>query len=76
MNKARRKKIETIIERLADLRADLDNIQDEENMSFESLPENMQQGERGQAMEDKVATINEAMDELDSAVEKLNEVIQ
>lgn len=76
MNKARRKRIETIVEKLTDLRAELDDIQDEERTALDSLPENMQSGEKAEKYEEVIDQIQEALDDLDQVTEKLNETIQ
>jgi hypothetical protein len=87
MNKARRKQldeffkqIEDVKEKLAhvpaldDLHSDLETLKDEEQESFDNLPEGLQGGERGQAIEAAVGALDEALDSLQEAVDKLSEL--
>lgn len=43
----------------------VDEVRDEEQETLENMPENMQGGERGQAMEEAVSTLEEASSELE-----------
>ena len=72
MNKARRKKLGEIIDQLEYLREDLDAVASEEREAYDNLPESLQEGDKGCAME-------EAADELDdicSEMEDLKDRIQ
>ncbi|HFL2835938.1 TPA: hypothetical protein ACGWV8_002566 [Pseudomonas aeruginosa] len=51
MNKARRKQLAEIAEQLQELRDRIEQLQEEEQEGFDNLPEGLQQGERGQVME-------------------------
>lgn len=69
MNKIRRKKLEevrTLIEKVDGL---LQEIRDDEQEAFDNLPEALQGGERGEAMEAAM----DAMDEVLSDLEGVNE---
>ncbi len=76
MNKDRRKRIEEVIKTLETIewenaKGDLETIRDEEREAFENLHENMQGGERGQAMEaaaDNLDTALEGFDEIESGI--------
>lgn len=86
MNKARRKAISDLIDRLDtlkgladEIRSDLEAIKDEEREAFENLSESFQGSDRGQAMEAAADALEEAvgaLDEIggnvDQAVESLN----
>ena len=86
MNKARRKAIANLIDRLDtlkgvadEIRSDLETIKDEEREAFENLSESFQEGDRGQAMEaaadaleEAVGAIDEIGDSIDQGIEHLN----
>jgi len=80
MNKARRKAIDELYNRLATLQTELENlsnaddmkdtaetIRDEEQEYFDNMPDSLQQGEKGQQA-------SEAADNLTTAFDKLSEV--
>ncbi len=67
MNKQRRKEIEAIATRIKEVKSDLETLADEESDGFENMPESLQDGDRGQA-------IQEAMENLEYAYGSLDEV--
>lgn len=75
MNKQRRKMIADVVERLEAAKSDLEMIRDEEQEAFDNMPEGLQGSERGEAMEEGIYQIEEAMDGLDSALDSLQEVM-
>lgn len=68
MNKIRRKNLQTIIDRLEDIKADLEEITYEEEEYRDNIPENLQGSE-------KYERADEACDNLNDAAGTLNEVI-
>ena len=68
MNKARRKQLSEIAELLQELNERVELLRDEEQDAFDSLPESLQQGERGQGME-------LAVEKMDAAIESIGESI-
>lgn len=76
LNKARRKLISKVIEKLEDLKFELEEVKDEENETMENLPENLQYGERYEAMENAVNTIECAMDSIDESICGLSELVE
>ncbi len=68
MNKIRRKSLRDIIDQLEELRDALDTLKEEEEEYRDNIPENMQGSERYEIAE-------AACDNLDSAVDSLDEVI-
>jgi hypothetical protein len=76
MNKARRKAIEKIIDTLTEVYTGLDDIQDDENMAFDSLPQNVQDGDRGNKFLEAVDGLEEAKTDLDGVIKTLKEVIE
>lgn len=67
MNKARRKRIQELKDKLLDLLTEIEGIKDDEQEAYDSLPESLQDGEKGSKM-------SEAVDNLDSAYSSLEEV--
>jgi len=68
MNEPRRKVIDNIINALAGLQTDIEFVTSEEEDALESVPGGLQDGERGQKMQ-------EAIDDLESAVDSIGEAI-
>ena len=86
MNNERRKKIVGIIDRLNkvkeeinDLRSEVSDLQDEEQDAYDNLPESMQDGDRGTAIQDAInelesaygAIMDDSMIDLDEAISQL-----
>lgn len=68
MNNARRKVISTVIDILGGLQEQIEEILDKEQEAFDNMPESLEGTDRYDAME-------EAVDNLDSAVEYFEELI-
>lgn len=89
MNRQRRKEISDLLEKISGALTnargyleDLDFFRDEEDTAYENLPESLQYGERGQAMQDAIDALDDfqsalemACDDGDTAVEDLREAI-
>lgn len=73
MNNARRKQLAEIAEQLQELRDRIEQLQGEEQDGFDNLPESLQQGERGQAMEQAAEQMGNALDAIDEAAQALEE---
>ena len=76
MNKQRRKELNVIIDKLTELRDLLENLKDEEQDYFDNMPENLQYSERGERAEEAVMSLEEALDNIDSVVESIEEAIE
>jgi exonuclease VII small subunit len=57
---------EATIAELREIKDDLETIRDEEQDSFDNLPEGLQAGEKGQDMEAAISSIEDAMNTLDN----------
>lgn len=68
MNKIRRRELQKIIEDLIKIKNRIENVMDDEQLSFDNLSEGLQATMQGSAME-------EAIDNLDSAMDSINEAI-
>ena len=75
MNKERRQKIGKIIERLEDIAAELEALADEERDAFDNLPESLQYGERGEAMEAAADELEDVSGEVSDLASRLEELI-
>lgn len=81
MNKQRRKELESIKESVSKVIADVESImtelemvKDEEIDSWESMPESLQESERGSVMQENVTVMEDAYSDLETAFECLNTV--
>lgn len=80
MNRERRNELNKAVGLINSARASIeeakdiiDNCQSEEQDAFDNLPESMQEGDRGDAMQDNIDTMDEALSELDDVVSTLEE---
>ena len=70
-------KIEDLLDGLGfDVTEDLKSIQRDEETAYANLPEGLQDGERGEAMQNAIDAIEEAIDTLDTAVMYGREAIE
>ena len=69
MNKQRLGEIKKIIDNVNECKDDLDGVMADEQIAFDNMPENLQLSSNGERSE-------EAIDILDNAVEKLDEVVE
>lgn len=72
MNAQRRKALAELMDRISKLESDRDEIKDaletlrdEEQESFDNMPEGLQQGDRGQAMEEAIGALDDAISNLE-----------
>lgn len=80
MNKARRAELQTAIniilaasEELSKAKGILESARDEEQEYHDNLPENMQQGEKGEKAEAAVTELEAAVDKLDTIINDLED---
>ena len=76
MNKERRKRIESIKEKLSDLQSDIDELKDEEQEAYDNLPESFQHGERGESISQAIDNLYYACSSIEEAIDYLNEAIE
>lgn len=67
MNAQRRKKLDEINGMLAEARAELETVRDEEQEYFDNMPESFQNGERGQKAQEAI----DAMETVIGALENI-----
>lgn len=73
MNNNRRKRLAAILESVEDLKAQLEEIRDEEQDAFENMPYNLQESERGQQMEEAISRMEDAISDFDEAASGIEE---
>ena len=83
MNKARRKRIASIIHTLENIidydliestKDELEDILWEEQDAYDNMPENLQYSMRGEESSDAIDSLQEAIDALEEAIDTLNEL--
>ena len=62
MNKVRRKNLQSIIDRLEDIKADLEEITYEEEEYRDNIPENLQGSEKYERADEACDNLNDAAD--------------
>ncbi|EDE2726594.1 hypothetical protein GBH96_22380 [Salmonella enterica] len=75
MNNERRKCLTALSQQLAELKDDVQVVLDEEEDAFNNLPEGLQNGERGDAMQTAIAALDATLNALEEACEQLIEAM-
>lgn len=76
MNNERRRRIEEIVSRLDDLKNDLENILDDEQTAFDSIPESLQQTERAESSQTAIDEMTDVISTIETIVDQLTEITQ
>lgn len=76
MNKARRKRIQELKDKLLDMLTEIEEIRDEEQEAYDSLLESLQDGDKGTKMSEAVDNLESAYSSLEEVAESLEEAIQ
>lgn len=76
MNDERRKRLQTIHDKLIELGEELTSIQQEEQEAFENLPDSLQGGERGAAMEQAADHLDDAVNAMTEVTDAINEAVK
>lgn len=72
MNNERRKHLTVLSQQIAELKEDVQGVLDDEEDAFSNLPEGLQNGERGDAMQ-TIAALDAAVRALEEASDQLTE---
>lgn len=75
MNKDRKKRLNNINETLTELTDKLNDVVEEEEGAYESLPENLQQSERAEAMQDTISTLQDCVEDLGIIISNIEDII-
>lgn len=71
MNKERRKRINSVINKIEDIKEELSMILEEEEMYRDNMPENFQSSEKYERADQACDNLQESTDDLDSIIEML-----
>lgn len=75
MNKQRREEISNLISEIEGLKDKAEQIASEEREYYDNMPENMQQGDKGQAADEAAGYLEEVSDSLQEAIDKLDRAV-
>lgn len=75
MNKDRRARIQALINKLEDIKEDIDFIKDEEQEYYDNMPENFQMGEKGDKAQEAIDNLDYAYSSIEEVVEYLEEAL-
>lgn len=73
MNNIRRKQIKKIIVSLESSKGDIEDVLAEEEATFDNMPENLINSDRGDKISDAIDLLNESITNIESAIENLEE---
>lgn len=73
MNADRRKLLDKAINALGEAKEAIDTVKNQEQESFDNLNENLQQSEKGSAMEEAVSNLETASDSIDEIISHIEE---
>ena len=74
MNKQRRTEIESVQRDIGIVKKNLQKILDEEQETFDNMPEGLQSSERGMNSENAIDIMEETMEILDNAINNLGDI--
>lgn len=75
MNKQRRQTISKIIDLLDNVKSKLEEVLGDEELSFESMPENLQGSLRGEESEEAIEVLSDVVDTINECIDNLNDII-
>ena len=76
MNKTQRKKLEKLIDQIAEIQEQVESIKDQEQGKLDNMPENLHYGERYSQIESIVSSLEEAASSLDIAKDDIQSSIE
>lgn len=74
MNKLRRRQLRAALDLLDEARSILEAVQEGEQEAFDNMPESLQYTERGEAMEETISNLEDAVSSLEEINETFDEV--
>ena len=74
MNEQSRKEIAEIVSTLSDCKTKVEILKDTEEEKLENMPDNLKQGDKGQAMEEAIENFRNAVDDIDNAISSLENI--
>lgn len=76
MNNARRKQLQRIQGELRDIYERLDILCDEEQEAYDSMPESLQDTERGEKSQNAIDTLESVRDQVLEAADELDDIFE
>lgn len=73
MNNTRRKILDELVERLEEVKARLEEVRQDEEVSYDNLPEAFQEGSRGERMQEAIPRMEDAFGSIEEAIDGLTE---
>jgi len=70
MNKVNQKQLAAIAQKLDDMKADINNILENEQCAFDEHSENWQESDRGEAEQEMLEALENAINDLDDAIKE------
>lgn len=74
MNKERRKRLAEAFEKIGEVKEIIESVKNEEQEAYDNLPENFQNGERGEEMQGYIEMLDEAYGYLDDAESVVDQI--
>lgn len=75
MNNERRKQIREIVKKVEGIQSDLNMVLDDEQYAYDSMPEGLQNSERGFNSEESIDLLGEAIDSIGDCIDSLNNIM-
>lgn len=76
MNNQRRSLIQKSIDDLEEILANLEIYRDDEEFYIDSIPENLQYGERAERARESLENIEQALDQIEEAIKYLQNAVE
>lgn len=73
MNKQRREAISSLISDMEAIKERIESLASEEREYYDNMPENMQQGDKGQAADTAASNLEESCNNAESVIDGLND---
>ena len=75
MNKERRNRLNHVLVALDEQRLELENIQSDEQESYDNMPESLQYSERAEAIQENIDDLDSCISDLDNIIENLQDIV-
>ena len=75
MNKDRRNWLSQVILALDEQRLELENIQSDEQESYDNMPESLQYSERAETISDNIDDLGSCISDLEDIIENLQDIV-
>ena len=73
MNNTRRKILDELVEHPEEIKARLEEVRQDEEESYDNLPESFQAGFRGERMQEAISRMEDAFGSIEEAIDALTE---